>query len=124
MEIHIDPNQTVSDLKKAFHERFKNLKINFFYHDHKAGEGSPKADMVPGDTVLATLMDDAHEHEGDLTYKADMPIRELESLFHDKFGLNVQVFRFAGHAWLETMSSDTWTLQKANDYVKELYEDR
>lgn len=121
MNIHINPSSTVKDLKADFRERFENLKLEFFYHAHEEGEGSPKKDQVPNDVQLSSLMKD--EHDGDIFYTASTTISALEQLFARRFGLNVQVFRFAGQTWLETMNSDSWTLQRANDRVKELHSD-
>ena len=36
---------------------------------------------------------------------------ELEVVFEDVFGLHVQIFRKSGDIWLQTSSTDHWTLE-------------
>lgn len=39
-----------------------------------------------------------------------VPVKALENQFFRLLGLNVQVFRRSGNLWLETTTTDHWTL--------------
>ena len=49
-----------------------------------------------------------------------MTVGELENIFKDQFGANVQVSRKSGSLWLETTLTDKWTLLQQNEQGKEL----
>jgi hypothetical protein len=51
-----------------------------------------------------------------------MTVKQLETTFREKFGLNVQVARRSGSMWLETTMTDNWTLKHQNDHGRELSE--
>jgi hypothetical protein len=53
-------------------------------------------------------------NEGDLSIDGHQKVKTFEQSFHDKYGLNVQVFRKSGFMWMQTTSTDDWTLSKQN----------
>lgn len=120
MEIHLKPEYSIQHVKDEFHKNFENLKIEFFYHEHEVGEGSAKPDMVKGDMLLRDLT----EHPiGHITYDETITVAEFEQIFRKDFQLNVQIFRHASQAWLETISTDHWTLKDANHRAKAMIKD-
>ena len=121
MELILRSNDTINSLKAAFHAQYENLRIQFFKHDHHMGEGSPKKEMLPGDTLLTSLSDKAHDTR--ISCDSSISIGDFEQLIHDELGLNVQVFRRSGTVWLQTLNSDEWSLDEANKRANELYED-
>ena len=52
--------------------------------------------------------------EGELGIDAHLKVSTLEDLFWERFGLNVQVFRLSGNLWLQTSSTDQWSLAEQN----------
>ena len=56
---------------------------------------------------------------GWVTLEKDQTVAKLEADFRVHFGLNAQVFRRAGKNWLETTSTDSWTLEKQNEFGAE-----
>jgi hypothetical protein len=44
-----------------------------------------------------------------------MRVSELEQLLGNRYGLGVQVFRKAGNSWVETILTDSWTLEEQNN---------
>jgi tyrosyl-tRNA synthetase len=51
-----------------------------------------------------------------------MKVAELEGVFAKNFGLSVQVFRKSGNLWLQTTTTDNWTLAEQNQIAAEKYE--
>lgn len=49
-----------------------------------------------------------------------MTVSELEQHFADVYGLSVQVFRKSGEVWLETTTTDNWSLEKQNQEAIDL----
>ena len=43
-----------------------------------------------------------------------MTVGEFEKIFYEKTSLGVQVFRKSAGIWLQTSSTDSWTLEKQN----------
>ena len=68
---------------------------------------------VWGAGVLLLLLLEEKEKEVK-EVKEDMKVSDFEKMFHDKFGLNVQVFRKSGNLWMQTTSTDHWTLAEQN----------
>jgi hypothetical protein len=116
MKIKITSNKTIEDIQSEFNKEFPFLKIQFFKHTHKEFQGSAKRELIPIHTNIGLLK----HHNGQIEITADMTVSELEQLFKDKLGLNVQVFRKSGKSWLETTVTDSWTLKKQDDEGKEL----
>ncbi len=118
MKIDVSENITIDDLQKSFEEQFQFLKLMFFKKPHVAKEGSAKKDILNGGTKLTSII----SKNGNVTFDENTTVTELEELFKEKFGLNVQVFRKSGKSWIETTVTDNWTLKKQNEQGKELSE--
>lgn len=118
MEILIEGMETVGEVKEQFQKVYPMLKLEFFHHEHKKGEGSPMSDKINDDVVLDDVR--ASHAEGKLDFNPGTVISVLESKFHDSFGLNVQVFRKSGNIWLEIISTDNRTLKEENDWAEEM----
>ncbi len=118
MIIHIKENTTITDIQNEFESKFPYLKLMFFKKPHHEHEGSAKKDLMSG----ASKITSAKQHNGKITFDENTTVIELEDLFREHFGLNVQVFRKSGRSWIETTVTDNWTLKKQNDQGKELSE--
>lgn len=118
MEIHIDDNRIIKDLQTEFNSLFPFLKIEFFSKNHANGEASAKT-LIRNNNKKIGECRSVHK-SGNITISAKQKVSELESLFQSIYGLPVQVFRKSGKVWLETTSTDNWTLAKQNKEAQEL----
>lgn len=116
MIINITSSKTIEEIQAEFNTEFPYLKIQFFKHSHKMFKGSDKKELIPITTTIGVLK----HHNGSIEINENMTVSELETLFKQQLGLNVQVFRKSGRSWLETTVTDNWTLRKQNDEGKEL----
>lgn len=116
MKIHIDDQQSIADIQEKFSNAFPYLKIEFFKKSHQVGEASAKEDMLPSDTALGKWR--TVHNEGDITITKEITVAEVESGFQKQFGIAAQVFRRSGTVWLETSTTDGWTLAEQNDQGK------
>src|SRR6185369_15886995 len=95
--IRIDHSKKIAALQQEFNEMFPFLKLEFFGQRHVTFKGSARRDQVDTSVTLGEL--NRKHAKGMIVLKDDMKVSELEELFRDNFGLNVQVFRKSGRAW-------------------------
>ncbi len=112
MDIDIKKNMRITDIKTQFHAYFHYLKIEFFKGKHDKDSGSPRDMMLGNDTPMKDLLKDGKE--GSVNFSEHTTVKEFEQKFMDKFNLNMQVFRKSGTIYLETTSTDSWTLEQQN----------
>lgn len=109
----ITDNVTIREIQEAFSDKFPFLKLEFYSERHEAGEGSPdKVKLDPDQTIGDARTIDT---EGDISINGHLKVSTLEHTFYEKYGLNVQVFRRSGDIWLQTISTDDWTLTEQNE---------
>lgn len=98
MTIPINDRVKIADIQKEFNQEFPFLKIEF------AGKNS--------DGTVATHR--TVRNSGVLAISSNMTVTDLENYFQRVFGLQVQIFRKSGKAWIETSVTDSWTLEQQN----------
>ncbi len=108
----IQDAKTISQIQREFQEKFPGLKIEFYEESHGDHEGSSPATQYSPSQILRSIR--KQHTEGDLVIQPDMTIGQLEDTFEELFGLHVQVFRRSRGLWLQTISTDHWTLEKQN----------
>ena len=109
----ISDQKSIRQIQEEFSEKFPFLKLEFYSSAHDPNEGS--SDQAQLDSEL-TIGEVRNIHfEGDYAIAGSSSVAELETTFSDKFGLNVQVFRKSGDIWLQTITTDSWTLDEQNE---------
>lgn len=107
----IKNEMTLADIEKQFSEQFKNLKMEFYGVEHHGGQGTACGTLNKSKKLseIRTKHD-----EGVVKISPYMTVEELEDLFRDSYGLNVQIFRKSGNVWLQTTTTDSWPLKDQN----------
>jgi hypothetical protein len=113
----IRDDKKIIEIQKEFHELFPYLKLEFYSEHHKEGEGSPNKQLV--DPYQTIKMVRSISSEGDYAIHENLKVSEVEQSFYTNYGLNVQVFRRSGSLWLQTITTDEWTLYQQNLKGKE-----
>lgn len=113
--IHIDKKTTLADLKNWFADSFPHLKIEFYDHSHDQGEGNTKAELLSN---LTGFVSPNGNPEVELTIFDDYSTNLVEHIFRTKLHLNVQVFRKNGDKWIQTITTDNWTLKEQMDRAR------
>jgi len=119
MKLNINDKRKVADIQKDFSKSFPFLRLEFFSVPHKSGKGTAKKNLIIPDHK--TVGDCRRIHKSKIvTITPEMKVSELEKIFLEDYGLNVQVFRNSGRVWLETTMTDDWTLAEQNRQGEEL----
>lgn len=124
MKIEFKPEHRIHDIKKQFHELFPYLKVEFFKGSSGTDAGSSKAAVLDNNSAFADLIDGFSERTYE--FEAAMPVGQFEKNLSASIGLQVQVFRKSGDLYLETSSTDDWTLAQQNEEAKnsQVHKDR
>ena len=116
-DIAITDSTTIEDVQKEFSSHFPFLKIEFYEEEHTTGEGTPESHRV---NVERTIGEARTKHTaGKLSIHGNQKDSTLEQASHDVYELNVQVFRLSGSLWLQTTTTDDWTLSEQNETAKD-----
>jgi hypothetical protein len=117
MIFSIKPEDRLIELQQKFTKIFPGLKIEFFRNQHDRGESNIRAERFKGALTIAEIQPKLEP----LTFiiEPEFTVEALEGKFRDRAQLNVQVFRKMGNVWLETVQTDSYTLQKQMDLSAE-----
>ncbi len=110
--MQISDDKKLMDIQREFSTKFPYLKIEFYTGKHGSGEGSPEREHLDLEETVGAVR--SNHEEGDLSIDGHLKVKTLERNFADKYGLNAQVFRKSGEVWLQTISTDEWTLSEQN----------
>lgn len=117
MKISIQNHTTLQDIKKAFHESYPGLKLDFFIDKNKDGNYTADEKVADYNITLSAL--GATKTEGEILIEGKTRVEEVEKSFLKDFGVIVQVFRKRGEQWLMTTSSDAHSLAELNTLALE-----
>ena len=112
MKLTINDQQSIEQIRNSFNREFPFLKLEFFSKRHESGQASPLQFLIRKDVTLKECR--TVHLSGEIIITPDMKVNELEQLLWTDFGLGVQVFRKSGKVWLETILTDTWSLEEQN----------
>lgn len=108
----ISDEKKIREVQEEFNEKFPFLKLEFYTEEHEAEEGSPADQKIDPEKTVGEIR--RKHSSGDLSINGNQKVSTLEKNFHDTYGLNAQVFRRSGDIWLQTTSTDDWTLAEQN----------
>ena len=104
----ISDEKKLKDIQAEFSKKFPYLKIEFYAHEHASGEGSPEKEHLDLEQTVGEVR--SIHNRGELSIDGHLKVKTLEKNFAEQYGLFVQVFRRSGQLWLQTISTDEWTL--------------
>lgn len=116
MKLQIKPGKTLKDIQNEFHNAFPMLKLEFFKKPHRADEPSAKKDVVNNSLKISEV---TKAPAGELIITAKSKVNEIEQALRSDFALFAQVFRKSGKVWLQTTTTDDWTIEQQEQAAKE-----
>ncbi len=114
--MNILDSKKITEIQQEFNTKFNNLKIEFYTSGHEEGEGSKDSERINPNETIGNVRQ--IQKTGDLSINGHLKVSTLEQRFLEDYGLNVQVFRRSGSIWLQTTSTDSWTLTEQNEHGK------
>ena len=108
----INDQKTLKEIKKEFSLKYPFLKLEFYKGKHESSKASPADTQLDENLLLKDIRE--NHAEGNLRIASNMKVNTLEKRFWESYGLNVQVFRRSGNLWLQTTTTDHWTLAEQN----------
>jgi hypothetical protein len=118
MKIEIDKTKTINSIQEEFRKKFPGLKIEFYTQGHSQEEVTTQANTLNRNSTIEQLQKE-HQFTDTIIIDELMKVGELEHALNTKFGLSAQVFRKSGELWLQTTTTDNWTLAKQNEVAME-----
>ena len=108
----ITDSKTLKEVKSEFSQKFPFLKLEFYKGKHESNKPSPANQQFDENLKIGSIRQ-THT-EGDLKISGNLKVSTFEDRFWKQYGLNVQVFRRSGNLWLQTTTTDHWTLTAQN----------
>lgn len=112
MNVLINDHRKIFTIQEEFNTAFPYLKIEFFSQPYLKG-GEPAQKIIRTNNKTLGECRTIHK-KGEITINNLTTVEDLEHSFCDIYGLEVQVFRKSGKAWLETTITNSWTLNEQN----------
>ena len=111
-EIRVSASATLGEIATIFEAKFPYLKLEFFGLEHNPAETSPRSARL--DSSLSIREAGDFDNDQELSIHGNVKVSTLEQQFQEIFGIGLQVLRKSGLIWLQTTSTDDWTLGKQN----------
>ena len=109
---------TLNEIKDWFSKSFPLLKIEIYNKEHHEGEGNAKSEEIKSNSKLSDLGYKGGQIE--FVLFNDYSTNLAEHMFLTKLHINAQIFRLNKNTWIQTISTDNWTLtdqmKKAQEY--------
>lgn len=114
----ISNNKTIKEVKDEFNKKFPLLKLEFFSSAHEVGERNKSTETLDESLSIGEIRAN-YPSKGEESIDGHQKVSTLEQKFKERFGVNVQVFRKSGKIWLQTTTTDNWTLAEQQREAEE-----
>jgi hypothetical protein len=114
MILHIQNNLMVEDVQDHFSECFPWLKIEFYTKPYRSKKSTNKKYLVGPKTSISDITLD--HKVGTLAIKSSDTPGHVEGFLKSFFGLNAKIFRRENNRWVQTITSDKYTLQHQKEF--------
>ncbi len=108
----IKDSKQLKDLQGEFNEKYPYLKIEFYSGAYETGQPTSADRQLNPEKIVGEVR--SVHAEGEFGLDGHLKVATVEDNFWKQFGLNVQVFRLSGNLWLQTSTTDQWTLAEQN----------
>jgi len=113
----VDHRTKLKDLQKQFNKKFPYLKIEFFSRPFTDDGFAPGKYQVDNEAFINEI---ALKKPGvKIAFSPDETVIDIERKLREDFGLFAHVFRKSGHVWVQTTSTNHWTLLHQNEHAQE-----
>ena len=113
MQIIINDHRKIFAVQKEFSNLFPYLQLEFFGKPNKVNAQHSKKIMKHSAKTIGECR--TIHNKGTLTISPYMTVAELEENFMGIYGVGVRVMRKSGRLYVETTTTNNWTLGKQNE---------
>lgn len=110
MSILVTNKHSLAEIQAEFNEKFSNLKLEFYIGQHDEGEGTADNKKLDKSLTIGELREGDSQTE--FSIHGNLKTNSFEESWQEAFGFSVQVFRKSGNIWLQTTTTDDWTLSE------------
>jgi hypothetical protein len=116
MKIEIRSDKKISEFQTEFTCLFPYLKVEFFTHPHNEGAASWSKYMHFDHTKTLGEIGEISKilNKPDFDFTPQLTVGAFEQTLWGQYGLAVQVFRKSMGIFIESTSTDSWTLEEQN----------
>lgn len=104
---------TLKEIKEQFNTKFPNLKLEFFEKHHDVGQASPKTAIYDDAFRLKDIRSEGAMSP--ISIHGNTKTSTLEKHFEEEFGISIQVYKKHGKTWIQSTSTDDWTLAQQEE---------
>ena len=116
MLLRIHDNLLIEDIQEHFSECFPHLKIEVYSTPHHWEKGSLQKDLISPKSLIGDIR---KTHSGGIMeIKSSDKVGDIEEKLKKMFDLNVQIFRKENDCWIQTTSTDGFTLEREAEQSK------
>lgn len=117
--IKVNGELSLVNVQSAFNELFPFLKISFYTNtsDIKNGKKLKVVENLNHDFNRFTKKSNTSV---ELIITPDLSVSDLDKMFFENFGLNIQIHRNSGRLWLQINATDSWSLEEQNKQGRDL----
>jgi len=116
MLLRIHDNMLIEDLQEQFSKCFPHLKIEVYSTPHHWKKGSLQKDLISAENKIGDIR---KGHSGGIMeIKSSDKVGDVEKKLKKMFDLNVQIFRKENDCWIQTTSTDIFTLERESELSK------
>lgn len=113
MIIEINDTKTIAEIRNEFSEYYPYLCIEFYDIPHGVQEITSYKHQYPHDKTIGQIR--KKHNPGMLEIYSRHKTGMIEQEFQKLYGLNVQILRRQGNAWIQTAGTDELTLEEQNE---------
>jgi len=116
MLLRIHDNLLIEDIQEHFSECFPHLKIEVYSTPHHWKRESLQKDLISPKSLIGDIR---KTHSGGIMeIKSSDKVGDIEEKLKKMFDLNVQIFRKENDCWIQTTSTDGFTLEREAEQSK------
>ena len=115
MNLLIHDQLLIEEVQERFSKCFPGLKIEFYAKPHHWKKASKEMEKIDPNSKLADIR--KNHKQGTLVIQSGDTAGRVEANFRRLFGLNVQVFRNENNAWIQTTSTDNYSLKEQMEFA-------
>jgi len=113
MQLKLEYQKKVKEVKETFNNFFPYLKIEFIKEKQYVANGEYVYKTASPYKTLGSIT--GAMREGIVTIRPENTVAEVINLFQNKYGLPVQIFHKLNDSWMETEDGDTVSMEKLNE---------